>query len=83
MSPYHLAHVFKRETGLPIHVYAETARIRQAKLLLRSGQPIVAVANQLSYADQSHSSRRYKQLEGVTPGEYQKAQDFSRRRRNQ
>ena len=83
MSPYHLAHVFKREIGLPIHVYAEMARIRQAKLLLRGGQPIVAVANQLGYADQSHFTRRYKQLEGVTPGEYQKAQDSSRRRRNQ
>jgi AraC-like DNA-binding protein len=73
MSPYHLAHVFTRETGLSIHVYAETARIRKAKLLLRAGQAIAAVAFELGYADQSHFTRRYKQFEGVTPARYQKS----------
>lgn len=73
MSPYHLAHVFSRETGLPIHVYAETARIRKAKQLLRSGFPIADISAQLGYADQSHFTRRYKQFEGVTPGRYQKS----------
>jgi AraC-like DNA-binding protein len=73
MSPYHLAHVFSREIGLPIHIYAETARIRRAKQLLKRGHPIADVSTQLGYADQSHFTRRYKQFEGVTPGRYQKS----------
>jgi AraC-like DNA-binding protein len=73
MSPYHLAHVFSRDTGLPIHVYAEIARIRKAKQLLKHGCPIAEIATQLGYADQSHFTRRYKQFEGITPGRYQKS----------
>jgi AraC-like DNA-binding protein len=73
MSPYHLAHVFSRETGLPIHIYAEVARIRTAKQLLKRGHAIADVSTQLGYADQSHFTRRYKQFEGVTPGRYQKS----------
>jgi AraC-like DNA-binding protein len=73
MSPYHLAHVFTRETGLSIHVYAEMARIRRARHLLRAGRAIAAIAFELGYADQSHFTRRYKQFEGVTPARYQKS----------
>jgi AraC-like DNA-binding protein len=73
MSPYHLAHVFTRDTGLPIHLYAETARIRKAKQLLKNGLPIADVSTLMGYADQSHFTRRYKQFEGVTPGRYQKS----------
>ena len=73
MSPYHLAHVFTRETGLSIHVYAEMARIRRARRLLRAGRAIAAIAFELGYADQSHFTRRYKQFEGVTPARYQKS----------
>ena len=77
MSPYHFAHVFSRETGLPVHQYAETARIRHAKTMLRQGSSIANIALDLGFADQSHFTRRYKQFEGVTPGQYQKSQDRS------
>jgi AraC-like DNA-binding protein len=72
MSPYHFAHVFSRETGLPVHQYAETARIRHAKTMLRQGSAIAKIALELGFADQSHFTRRYKRIEGVTPGQYQK-----------
>jgi AraC-like DNA-binding protein len=73
LSPYHLAHVFSQDTGLPIHIYAETVRIRKAKQLLRRGLSIAEVSAQLGYADQSHFTRRYRQFEGVTPGRYQRS----------
>jgi AraC-like DNA-binding protein len=73
MSPYHLAHVFSHQIGLPIHTYAETVRIRKAKQLLKSGLPIADISTQLGYADQSHFTRRYKRFEGVTPGRYQRS----------
>lgn len=72
MSPHHLAHVFVRETGLPVHVYAETARIRLAKSLLKDLTSIAEVATRLGYSDQAHFTRRFKQFQGVTPGKYQR-----------
>jgi AraC-like DNA-binding protein len=70
MSPFHLAHVFVREVGMPLHVYAETIRTRRAKSLLKGDLAISQIALQLGYADQSHFTRRFKQFQGVTPGQY-------------
>jgi AraC-like DNA-binding protein len=70
MSPFHLAHVFVREVGMPLHVYAETIRTRRARSLLKSELSIAQIALQLGYADQSHFTRRFKQFQGVTPGQY-------------
>jgi AraC-like DNA-binding protein len=70
MSPFHLAHVFVREVGMPIHVYAETVRTRRARSLLKGDLAISQIALQLGYADQSHFTRRFKQFQGVTPGQY-------------
>jgi AraC-like DNA-binding protein len=73
MSAYHLAHVFVRETGLPVHAYAETARVRLAKALLKRQVPLSDIAVRLGYSDQAHFTRRFKQLQGVTPGQYRKS----------
>jgi AraC-like DNA-binding protein len=70
MSPFHLAHVFAREIGMPLHVYVETIRTRRAKSLLKGDLPISQIALQLGYADQSHFTRRFKQFQNVTPGQY-------------
>lgn len=77
MSPFHLAHVFVREVGMPLHVYAETIRTRRARSLLKGDLPISQISFQLGYADQSHFTRRFKQFQGVTPGQYRQAQDCS------
>jgi AraC-like DNA-binding protein len=70
MSPFHLAHVFVREVGMPLHVYAETIRTRRARQLLKGDLAISQIAAQLGYADQSHFTRRFRQFQGVTPGQY-------------
>jgi AraC-like DNA-binding protein len=70
MSAFHLAHVFVREMGMPVHVYAETVRTRRARVLLKSDVPLSQIAFQLGYADQSHFTRRFRQFQGVTPGQY-------------
>ena len=70
MSTFHLAHVFAREVGMPLHMYAETVRTRHAKALLKSDLSIAQIAQQLGYVDQSHFTRRFKQFQGVTPGRY-------------
>jgi AraC-like DNA-binding protein len=73
MSPHHLAHVFAAEVGAPIFVYAEANRMARARSLLRSKAPLVEIALDLGYSDQSHFTRRFKQHEGLTPGQYRRA----------
>jgi AraC-like DNA-binding protein len=73
MSPYHLAHVFAAEVGAPIFVYAEAVRMGMARRMLKSEVAIVEIALNLGFSDQSHFTRRFKEHEGVTPGQYRRA----------
>jgi len=75
MSPYHLHHLFCRQTGMPPHAYQTQVRVNRAKALLRAGWPCCDVAVATGFADQSHFHRRFQRLVGVSPGRY--AADFS------
>lgn len=70
LSPYHLARVFREEVGLPPHAYQTQARIGRARELLLRGWPIARVARETGFSDQSHLTRHFKRLVGVTPGRY-------------
>ena len=72
LSPFHLARVFRDEVGLPPHAYQAQARVDRARSLLLRGWPAARVARETGFADQSHLSRRFKRLVGVTPGRYAK-----------
>jgi AraC-like DNA-binding protein len=71
LSSYHLIRVFRSETGLPPHAYLEQVRINRARRLLRNGASIADVAFLTGFTDQSHFSRHFKKMTGVTPGLYQ------------
>lgn len=68
LSPFYLVRVFHRTVGLPPHAYLNQMRLKHAKELLMLGRPIVSVACEVGFADQSHLTRRFKQVYGVTPG---------------
>ncbi len=70
LSPFHLTRIFRQAVGLPPHAYLNQVRIRQARQLLLAGRPIAAVALDTGFADQSHLTRRFKRIVGVTPGQY-------------
>jgi AraC-like DNA-binding protein len=70
LSQYHLVRVFRQETGLPPHTYLTQTRIERAKEQLQAGEPIAAVAATTGFADQSHFTKRFKRIVGVTPGQY-------------
>jgi AraC-like DNA-binding protein len=70
LSRYHLLRVFKRATGLTPHAFHVQSRVERAKSLLRSGLPIVQVAADTGFVDQSHFTRAFKHLVGATPGQY-------------
>jgi AraC family transcriptional regulator len=69
VSPYHFARLFKKSTGLPPHQYVIARRIERAKELLRERErlPLAEVAAEVGFACQSHFTRHFKRLVGVTP----------------
>jgi AraC-like DNA-binding protein len=84
LSPYYVHRVFEREVGMPPHAYLESVRIREAQRLLAQGEPIAQVAAELGFSDQSHLTRRFTRLLGITPGHYlhsKKVQDIQAARR--
>jgi AraC family transcriptional regulator len=69
MSPYHFARLFRNSTGLPPHQYVIARRVERAKELLRERNrlPLAEVAAEVGFTDQSHFTRHFKRLVGVTP----------------
>ena len=70
LSPYYLLRVFRAGVGLPPHAYLQDVRIRQAQRLIEAGRSLADVAFTVGYSSQSHLTRRFKQIVGVTPGQY-------------
>jgi AraC-like DNA-binding protein len=70
LSSYHFLRVFRQAQGLPPHAYLIQARVRRAQDLLRRGTSAVDVALAAGFVDQSHLTRHFKRLTGVTPGTY-------------
>lgn len=71
MSPYTFGRLFRHSTGLTPHQYLLRARIREAKRLLREGKFALAdVGLQLGFSDQSHFTRVFHKLTGVTPRKF-------------
>jgi AraC family transcriptional regulator len=69
MSPYHFARLFKNSTGLPPHQYVIARRVDRAKGLLRDAErfALADIAAEVGFSSQSHFTRHFKRLVGVTP----------------
>lgn len=62
---------FKAETGIELSRFVAMMKIDEAKRLLRySHKPIVSIALYLGFSSQSHFSKAFKSLTGVSPNEY-------------
>jgi len=70
MSKYHLLRDFARNVGLPPHAYQVHMRIERARALLRRRLLPVEVAHTVGFADQSHFTRHFKRIWGITPAAY-------------
>ena len=73
LSSFHFARQFKAATGHPPHEYHIRMRVDHAQELLRTrGREwsLAAIAAECGFVDQSHFSRHFKRVVGVTPGEY-------------
>jgi AraC-like DNA-binding protein len=71
LSPFHFLRVFRREVGLPPHEFHVSVRVEHARGLLSLGLPIAEAAARTGFADQSHLTRWFKRIVGVTPGQFQ------------
>lgn len=70
LSPCRFVTVFRREIGLPPHRYLCHVRVQHAIALLRRGVPAAMAASEAGFFDQSHFSRHFKSICGITPGKY-------------
>lgn len=70
LSPYHLLRAFRDRVGLTPHAYMTQLRVERARVLLRSGLSLSETTYQTGFVDQSHFTRQFKKMMGVTPGQY-------------
>ena len=67
LSEPYLIRAFHYEFGLPPHAYHLRVRLAAACELLTRGRAVASVAYECGFADQSHLSRRFKAVYGLTP----------------
>jgi AraC family transcriptional regulator len=71
VTPAHFARVLSRYEGQTPSAYVRRLRIDWTKIqLLRTDRTLAAIALDAGFADQSHFTRTFASLEGVTPGRF-------------
>jgi AraC-like DNA-binding protein len=70
MSREGFSRQFRRRHGMPPHAFWLLEKLNDARRLLRTGEPIAAVAAETGFSDQSHLGRCFRRAFGVTPGRY-------------
>jgi AraC-like DNA-binding protein len=70
LSRFQVVRRFKLAYGLPPYTYQLHLRIARAQRLLSAGHTPAEVANELRFVDQSHLTRHFKRIVGVTPSVY-------------
>lgn len=75
VSTFALLRMFRASVGLSPHEYQTLRRITVAKQLLSGGFPIAQTAVETGFYDQTHLTRHFRQIVGVTPGQYIRMQE--------
>jgi AraC family transcriptional regulator len=75
LSAAYFSRAFKRSSGTTPHGWLQQRRIETAKhLLAERALPLAEIALRCGFADQSHFTRTFARLTGVTPGTWQRLQ---------
>jgi AraC family transcriptional regulator len=71
VSRFHFARLFRVSTGDSPMAYLLKSRIERAKqMLLQDERPVCEIAAVLGFCDQSHLTRTFRRLTGLTPREF-------------
>ena len=70
LSPFQLIRSFRRVAGMTPHAYLTQVRANRAREMLIGGDGISTIAYRCGFSDQSHLTRTFKKIFGVTPGTY-------------
>jgi len=71
MSPHYFCQLFKQSTGLSPHQYVLRQRIERAKEYLRNSRLTASQAAEATgFADQSHFTKVFRRIVGVTPMQF-------------
>lgn len=70
LSVWRFSTLFRQRMGLSPRPYIARRRVLRAQALLRQGMAPARVASETGFYDQSHLSRHFKNVCGMTPGQY-------------
>jgi len=70
LSLWRFATVFRQQVGISPHRYICRLRVERAQALILDGVPAATAASEAGFYDQSHLSRHFKSICGMTPGQY-------------
>ena len=71
LSAFYFSRAFKQTAGMPPHRFLLQSRVERVKqLLLESDLPLAQIAVSAGFADQSHCTRRFHELVGITPSRF-------------
>jgi AraC-like DNA-binding protein len=75
LSIHHFARGFKQSAGVTPHHYLTRKRVERAQdLLAHTDLSLSEIAYAVGFSDQSHLARHFRQMLGVTPGQFRWAQ---------
>jgi AraC-like DNA-binding protein len=78
VSRFHFARQFRLSTGESAMEYLRRVRIERSKSILQTRSATIAeVAVRLGFSDQSHFTRIFGRIVGVSPGSFARSDDWS------
>ncbi|MNC69470.1 Bifunctional transcriptional activator/DNA repair enzyme Ada [compost metagenome] len=73
LEPLYLIRMFKKAVGVSPHSYQIQVRVARVQRQLRAGASIADAAFACGFFDQSHMTRAFKKVAGMTPGSFRAA----------
>jgi transcriptional regulator GlxA family with amidase domain len=75
LSIHHFARGFKQSTGVTPHHYLTQKRVERAQdMLVHTALSLSEIAYAVGFSDQSHLARHFRQMLGITPGQFRWSQ---------
>lgn len=74
-SPYHISRVFKRQTGLTIHLYQQRLRLLHAaeRMIENSDESLDRIALDLGFANHSHFTTAFGKTFNLSPSDFRRS----------